>query len=303
VSTARDSIGDAPSRAEKSDSALHSRPKVWTDWITRPLFGLLLAAVAIAATVYGGIAFVLFVCVGSAAAVREWHRMFTNRGFWPSTIVSTVAIACALFFEFARGRWIVPGGTALVPFLILLGGAATQMLLALRRNEGIAAHALGVLYVGVPALSFLLLRLSPVHPLWIVLMLFLAIWATDTGALIAGSLIGGRKLAPAWSPKKTWAGFFGGLACAAVISGGTGAVLSAAPATAVLFGLVISLAAQMGDLFESVVKRRAGRKNSGELIPGHGGVLDRIDSSLFAAPIAAILVLGMGFDPLSGMIV
>jgi phosphatidate cytidylyltransferase len=271
-------------------------------WITRPLFGILLAAIAIAATVYGGIAFVLFMCVGSAAAVREWHRMFCKPGFWPATIISIVAISSALLIEFARGRWISVSGTTFVPYLILLGGAVAQVLLALRRHEDIAAHALGVLYVGLPALAFLLLRLSPVHPLWTVLMLFLAIWATDTGALIAGKLIGGPRLAPAWSPKKTWAGFFGGLACAAAITGGLALTLGTRPLLAVLFGLAISLAAQMGDLFESVVKRRVGRKNSGELIPGHGGVLDRIDSSLFAAPVAAVLVLGLGFDPLVGMI-
>jgi phosphatidate cytidylyltransferase len=134
-----------------------------------------------------------------------------------------------------------------------------------------------------------------------VVLTFLAIWATDTGALFSGKLLGGPKLAPQLSPNKTWAGSIGGLACAGIVCGALAFVLGVNIASAVLFAAVLSVAGQLGDLFESLVKRRMGRKDSGGLIPGHGGVLDRIDSILFAAPVAALAILVFHFDPLAGM--
>jgi len=270
------------------------------DWITRPLFGALLAAVAIAATFYGGLWFIAFLVVACGAAAREWHRMFAKRQFWLPAAITIVSIAASLLtcLLWTKSETQL---LHLTPYLLLWLGAMLQLPVAAMRGESALAHAGGVLYVGIPALAFLLLRLSGVHPITTVLMLLLVIWATDTGALIAGSLIGGPKLAPSWSPNKTWAGSVGGLCAAGAVAAAVAWTLKSQVITALLFGLVISTAAQAGDLFESVVKRRSGRKNSGGLIPGHGGVLDRIDSSLFAAPLAAILILGFGFDPLPGV--
>lgn len=270
------------------------------DWITRPLFGVLLAAIAIAATWYGGPWFVAFLVVGCGAAAREWHRMFARREFWLPAVITIAAIAASLItclFWNQNANQLL----RLAPYLVLWSGAIAQLPVAALRGESALAHAGGVLYVGIPALAFLLLRLSAPHAITVVLMLLLAIWATDTGALVTGTLIGGPKLAPSWSPNKTWAGFVGGLCIAGAVTAGVALTLRSQVLVALAFGLAISVAAQAGDLFESVVKRRSGRKNSGGLIPGHGGVLDRIDSSLFAAPLAAILILGFGFDPLPGV--
>jgi phosphatidate cytidylyltransferase len=271
------------------------------DWITRPLFGLLLAGIAIAATVQGGATFALFIAVGAIAGAREWHRMFSERDYLIPTAISALAIAGALAsaVTIAGGR--LADFAVALPFAILAAGALLNLLAALLGGYSARAAAGGVLYLGVAALSLVLLRLSAPHALWLVLVLFAAVWATDTGALFLGNLIGGPKLAPVLSPNKTWAGFIGGIVCA----GATAALMALGLRTAILpalgFGAFVAVAGHLGDLFESFAKRRAGRKNSGSLIPGHGGVLDRIDSTLFAAPAAAVLVLLAGFDPLAGL--
>jgi phosphatidate cytidylyltransferase len=271
------------------------------DWITRPLFGLLLAGVAIAAAVQGGATFALFIAVGAIAGAREWHRMFADKDYLIPTAISALAIAGALASAvgIAGGRF--ADLAVALPFAVLAAGALLNLLAALLRGYSARAAAAGVIYLGVAALSLVLLRLSAPHALWLVLVLFAAVWATDTGALFLGNLIGGPKLAPVLSPNKTWAGFIGGIVCA----GATAALMALGLRTAILpalgFGAFVAVAGHLGDLFESFAKRRAGRKNSGSLIPGHGGVLDRIDSTLFAAPAAAVLVLLAGFDPLAGL--
>jgi len=271
------------------------------DWITRPLFGLLLAGIAVAATVQGGATFALFIAVGAIAGAREWHRMFADRDYLIPSAISALAIAGALASTVAIAGGRFANFAAALPFAILAAGALLNLLTSLLRGHSARAAAAGVLYLGVAALSLVLLRLSAPHALWLVLVLFAAVWATDTGALFLGNLIGGPKLAPVLSPNKTWAGFIGGIVCA----GATAALMALGLRTAILpalgFGAFVAVAGHLGDLFESFAKRRAGRKNSGSLIPGHGGVLDRIDSTLFAAPAAAVLVLLAGFDPLAGL--
>lgn len=269
------------------------------DWITRPLFGVLLAAIAVVATIEGGATFALFIAVGACAAVREWHRMFGNGRYLIPTLVSALTIVAAL-----STALVYPVGgllRGLLPFAVLAVGAVLNLGIGLARHQAPLANAAGPLYVGLASLSLVILRQSAPHPDWILLIFFAAVWATDTGALFLGNLIGGPKLAPVLSPNKTWAGFLGGIACAALAAMLVALPLRAALVPAIVFGVIVALAGHLGDLFESMMKRRAGRKNSGSLIPGHGGVLDRIDSTLFAAPVAALLVLIAGFDPLAGL--
>jgi phosphatidate cytidylyltransferase len=269
------------------------------DWITRPLFGLLLAGVAVGATILGGFAFVVFLLLGTAAAIREWHRLFARGDFLVFTVITVIATAAALLWQlywtdsFAIGR--------IIPFVLLFGGALLNAAVAAFRHESRLAHAAGAIYIGLPTLALLMLRQSPVHPVWLVVLTFLAVWATDTGALFSGNLIGGPKLAPVLSPNKTWAGFFGGILCAALIAAIVALIVHTPVLWAALFGIALSLAGHAGDLFESFIKRRTGKKDSGGLIPGHGGVLDRIDSILFAAPVATFIVLVLGLDPLRGL--
>jgi phosphatidate cytidylyltransferase len=116
--------------------------------------------------------------------------------------------------------------------------------------------------------------------------------------LIVGNLVGGAKLWPALSPNKTWAGVFGGLGVAAAAGAVTFLIIAAGAGRGALFAVCVSGVAQIGDLFESWAKRRFRIKDSGGLIPGHGGILDRIDSTLLVAPVLAVLVLFGHVDPL-----
>jgi phosphatidate cytidylyltransferase len=209
------------------------------------------------------------------------------------TIVTALAIAAAIAATLWHQAW--------AGFGLLAAGAAATFIIARRRDDNAVWHALGVLYIGVPALSLMALRLvSVANGSLVVLGLFLIIWSTDTGALAVGRLIGGPKLAPAISPGKTWAGTIGGSIAAALVYGLYIAMIGHAAMAAALFALVFSIAAHLGDLLESVFKRRFGTKDSGGLIPGHGGALDRMDSTLIAAPVLAALVFGLNFNPLFG---
>jgi phosphatidate cytidylyltransferase len=145
------------------------------------------------------------------------------------------------------------------------------------------------------ALALLWLRHQPTFGRETILWIVVCVWATDVGAYFLGSLAGGAKLAPSISPSKTWSGLVGGICFSAVVSAASGLVFDAGdtPALAAA-GVAIALVAQAGDLFESAAKRRVGVKDSGRLIPGHGGLLDRIDGLIAALVAVAVLRLALG---------
>jgi phosphatidate cytidylyltransferase len=153
----------------------------------------------------------------------------------------------------------------------------------------------GVPYLGLAAVALAWLRLAPQAGLVNVLVLLVTVWASDIGAYAIGRAVGGPKLAPSISPGKTWSGAIGGLVAAALVGLAVCLVLGGRhPGRAAGIALLIGLVAQLGDLFESRLKRHFGVKDSGSLIPGHGGLLDRLDAVLAAAPAAALLVLVLG---------
>ena len=131
---------------------------------------------------------------------------------------------------------------------------------------------------------------QPSPRLWLVLWVFIVVWSVDIGAYFTGRAIGGPKLAPSISPGKTWAGFYGGIA-AATLLGGAWVLVTQLPLVLVLLAPLFAAAAQGGDLFESWMKRRAGVKDSGRLLPGHGGVFDRVDGLLPVAILTAIAAM------------
>lgn len=155
-----------------------------------------------------------------------------------------------------------------------------------KRERRLGFTASGLAYTMVPAFALLWLRDRPDIGLEEVLFLLLVVWMTDIGAYAVGRLVGGPKLAPAISPGKTISGALGGL----VIGIATGVLVAWSP-HAILPAAALSLISQVGDLAESALKRRLGVKDSGTTIPGHGGLLDRLDGILAAAPVAALLVL------------
>lgn len=180
----------------------------------------------------------------------------------------------------------------------LAGGIALAELWALRRAGIAAVLELSVLLIGLAALTYLraLGDAGAAHgaarglPVWLLIAVG-ATWAADVGAYVVGSLAGRRNIAPRISPGKTWEGTFGGFAAAVVAVLGIAALFGLGRPGAAVFAVTIGPLAFAGDLLESWVKRRAGVKDSGTLFPGHGGMLDRIDSLLAVAPLVAAIGL------------
>jgi phosphatidate cytidylyltransferase len=150
--------------------------------------------------------------------------------------------------------------------------------------------ALGAIWIAVPCVLLVWLARPDVAGRATVLWLFAVVWATDIGAYAAGRAIGGPRLAPTWSPNKTWAGLVGGALCAGIVGWATALVLRSGPALPLVAASAgLAIVEQFGDLAESVAKRRFGVKDSSGLIPGHGGLLDRLDGLLAAIPAVALL--------------
>ena len=263
------------------------------DWVTRPVFAVVLALIVIAA-IYGGTPYLaIVVAVTAFAAAREWNRVVGEGTAGPELVPTTLAIWLMLI---AFDLW--PHGIA--PYIVLLCGTFLVLALSMTRRSRPLWRAGGVLYLGLPSLAVLALRDTTPHGAWLIGALFAVVWATDTGALVVGNLVGGPKLAPVLSPNKTWSGTIGGIVAAAIAESIFIAIIGGHAGAAALFGAGLAVFAHLGDLFESWVKRRFHTKDSGGLIPGHGGVLDRIDSTLCAAVALEIAVFVFHLDPLFG---
>lgn len=150
----------------------------------------------------------------------------------------------------------------------------------------------GSAYLAIGLGALCLLRIVPDNAAFVTLALLFIIWACDTGAFFTGKIVGGKKLCPSISPGKTWAGLIGGVTAGGIVGYACHSLLgiyNSIPA-AIFIGLLIALTGQAGDLIMSKYKRYVGVKDTGTIIPGHGGILDRIDSLLLAAPVYLILI-------------
>ena len=187
----------------------------------------------------------------------------------------------------------VQGGNVLA---VLVAAIATLMFYEwtrIVRGWGAAWYISGFVYALMPALALLWIRERDAHGLALLIWAFIVTWATDIGAYFAGRSFGKRKLAPTISPNKTVEGLYGGIAAATVLGGAWAFAMDLGAALLVL-APVLAIAAQAGDLFESGMKRRAGVKDSGSWLPGHGGVLDRLDGLVPVAVLtAAAQLLGL----------
>lgn len=181
-------------------------------------------------------------------------------------------------------------------FAIFVAAAATAVYWEwskLTKGWGVQWMLFGFVYCLLPALALLFLRERIGDGLDLVIWVFIVTWATDIGAYFSGRSIGGPKLAPSISPNKTIAGLIGGMVVAALLGGLWAWSAGLAPVLYML-GAPMAVASQGGDLFESWMKRKAGMKDSGTLLPGHGGVFDRLDGLLVVAFLTAALYFGMG---------
>ena len=253
-----------------------------SDLPVRAAVGLGLIAVALVALWLGGFAFWLLATIAALLIVSEWNDL--HGGSARAKRLAQFALFVPLVTM--APTWII-GETRDFFTLGLLAGAMFFVVIVTRAP----ALATGVLYAGLPVFGLIVLRrqIGSDGLVWTAWALAL-VWATDIGAYFAGRTIGGPKLWPSVSPNKTWAGLIGGTVAASLLASALH-LWAGLPLRLTLATPMLAVLAQGGDLFESHLKRRAGVKDSGTLLPGHGGVMDRLDGLVPVAPVAAMLAV------------
>ncbi|HEY1605151.1 MAG TPA: phosphatidate cytidylyltransferase [Allosphingosinicella sp.] len=269
-------------------------PKGPSDLTTRFATAIVLVAIAVSAVYIGGGLFRLLTAIVAGLMLYEWASLHKVGRIWwiagivllaaallvlsaqlfpPDTVDYVEGIGEAIIPESLQPVWI--GFGIIVGIGVLLGAVSRRL-----------AMATGFIYIGIPTFALIVVEWARYD---IVYWLMLVTWATDICAYFAGRRIGGPKLAPSISPNKTWAGLIGGMA-GALIVGGLFAWACDLEMPFLYLGALMAILAQLGDLYESWVKRRCGVKDSSNLIPGHGGVLDRLDG-LLPVIVATLLVM------------
>ena len=250
----------------------------------------------------------------SALVLAAMAGVLTYSGLWPFTVMIAAASA-VLAWEWGRlvrgealdGAFYVHGAATIAACICAGMGSAWLAMLALGAGALAAAFtsgspgtrlwsALGVIYLGVPAILLVFFRSDAAFGVSAIFFLFLVVWSADIAAYFTGRTIGGAKLAPVISPGKTWSGLVGGLALPTMLAYGFALWLGGtwAPGLALL-GAGLALACQIGDLTESAIKRKFHAKDSGQLLPGHGGLFDRVDGMIGTALAAGCIAVARGF--------
>jgi phosphatidate cytidylyltransferase len=264
--------------------------------VLRVLSALVLVPFAIATAYVGGWPFQVFWGAAALVVLWEWTSLVTGADRRSVLLAGAVSVVLAIT--------LVAGGYRLAAVIVLaMGMLATAALARAERRIWVAA---GVPYAGSLGVAPIVLRADGEAGFLAMIFLFAIVWATDIVAYFVGRAIGGPKLMPQVSPKKTWSGALGGTVAAvlAALAMAKAAALTGWFAIAML-AIILSVVAQGGDLFESFLKRRFGAKDSSHLIPGHGGLMDRLDGFVTASVVAALIGLARGgFDaPGRGLLV
>jgi phosphatidate cytidylyltransferase len=248
---------------------------------------LVLAPIGLITAYFGGWLFLAVCAIAAGVILWEWTSLVV-RSADPVVLVPglTALLAAAILAgasEAGAAAGVIAAGTMLVGAVMAAGPGRYV-------PDSALWGAGGVIYAGIVLLSPVLLRSDPEFGFAALLFLFATVWATDVFAYLVGRKLGGPLLWPQVSPNKTWSGAIGGLG-GGVAAGTLVAYASSGtkPVAAAVLALILSIVAQGGDLFESAVKRRFGAKDASTLIPGHGGVMDRLDGFLFAALVAVLI--------------
>jgi phosphatidate cytidylyltransferase len=251
--------------------------------LMRVVAALVLAPLAIAAAYAGSWWWIVPVTLLAIGIFVEWLTVVGSARETSVIAAGVVALAVAgLCLGFAR--------VELALAALALGVAATALLSS--RQRGWTSG--GFLYAGAAQMASILVRLDPATGFVALVFVMLVVWVTDIGGYFAGRGIGGAKLWPRVSPNKTWAGAIGGFGASLVVAAGFAALDLGQAWPLLMLAAVLSVVAQLGDLFESAVKRRFGVKDSSHIIPGHGGLMDRLDGFVAAMVLAAIFGLLRG---------
>lgn len=260
-----------------------SRPR--SDLLPRIVSGLVLATIALALNYAGPRWFAVLVLAVALLMCWEWGRVVRKSNFDLALAAHVSAVTIAVLLT-------VMAMPALGIVALLVGAILVQLHELSRRG---AISAFGIAYIGLPAIALVWLRLDAGYGFAAVLFVLLVAWTSDTAAFVTGRSLGGPKLWPRVSPNKTWSGFLGALAA----SGLAGALFAAVsglgtPGCLAAKALLLGLVAQLGDLAESSLKRGFGIKDASNLIPGHGGFMDRADSMVTVAIVAALIGAALG---------
>jgi phosphatidate cytidylyltransferase len=258
----------APAAAERGSRNL----------LMRVLAAVVLAPAAIAIAWYGGWLWALLVISATIGLYLEWLMIVGLVREWRASVPGVTALATA-------GICLISARLDAALIVLGIGLVAVALMSPERRNWSAA----GFLYAAAAEIAAILVRLHPDHGFAALFFVLLVVWAADIGGYFAGRGIGGPKLWPKVSPKKTWAGAIGGFAGSLAVAGAFAAAGAGKTGPLLALGAVLSVISQLGDLFESAVKRRFGVKDSSHLIPGHGGLMDRLDGFVAAVVAAAIL--------------
>jgi phosphatidate cytidylyltransferase len=251
--------------------------------VMRIAVAAVLIPLAVAIVYAGGWLWTALVTLAAIGLLVEWLAIVGLAGASRVTVPGVAALAAAGLC-FAMGRL----DAAL---MVLAVGLVAVVSIAPERQGWAAA---GFLYAAAAEIASVLVRLDPVKGFAALMFVLLIVWVTDSGGYFAGRGIGGPKLWPRVSPKKTWAGAVGGLAASLAVACGFAAFDLGRIGPLLMLSGVLSVVSQLGDLFESAVKRRFGVKDSSHIIPGHGGLMDRLDGFVAAVVVAALFGLLRG---------
>jgi len=250
------------------------------DLTLRVCSALVLVPLAVGTAYIGGWPFAIFWSLAAIGIFWEWTSLVAGEKRRPVVMVGGSALALALA--------LAGGGRPTEAIIVIAMGVMGTAAIAPARHRGWVAS--GLPYAGAIGIAPIVLRSDNDGGFVAMMFLFGIVWTTDSAAYFLGRMIGGRKLAPRVSPKKTWSGAIGGLVAAVLAGIAVAEIASLAGLLAIgCIAAILSAFAQAGDLFESLMKRRFGTKDSGRLIPGHGGLMDRLDGFVVAAALAALI--------------